>query len=349
MGKIRAAAVQMDARVGDIDANLEHAGKLIEEAAGQGAQLVVLPELFSTGYEYSDRVYDWSEPLDGKTAVWIAQAAGRLGVHLVGSFPARSSAGRASGRGDTAYIVAMLAAPDGRHWIYRKIHVAMWENCYFARGVEPVIDDTDLGRIGLLICWDHVFADLARAYQGRVDLLCIPSSPPTFVGRIEDSERRVLEDVDTLEMMGKPVDGVDWFDRAQRSHARSAGVPLVYAARCGTFHSPVPYGASFLIAVGMPAALRVLRRAGTKYWLRCPMMGRSRILNPEGEPLKSTGQDGEAIVVADLETGTPDTDKLPAIPRGRALIRGMPASQFLFDDSTIALGRCYRRRHAPRS
>ena len=349
MGETRAAAVQMDARAGEVDANLNHAGKLIEEAAEQGAQLVVLPELFSTGYEYSDRVYGWSEPLDGKTALWIAQTARRLGIHLVGSFPARSSAGREGGRGGRTYIVAMLAAPDGRHWIYRKVHVAMWENCYFERGVEPVIADTDLGRIGLLICWDQVFADLARAYQGRVDLLCIPSSPPTFVGTIEDGEGRVLAEMSTLEMTGKTIDGVDWFDRAQRAHVHCAGVPLVYAARCGTFHSLIPSGASFLFTLGIGRALRTLQRAGTRYWIRCPMMGRSRILSRDGEPLASASQDGEAVVLADLCSGAPDATRLPPVPRGRTLISGIPAAQILFDDSMIAGGRWYRRRHAPKN
>ena len=348
MGEIRAAAVQMDARVGDVDANLRHAGKLIEEAAEQGARLIVLPELFNTGYEYSDRVYAWSEPLDGKTAVWIAQTARRLGVHLVGSFPARFSADRASERSDRTYIVAMLAAPDGRYWIYRKVHVAMWENCYFERGAEPVIADTDLGRIGLLICWDQIFADLARVYQGRVDLLCIPSSPPTWMGTMEDDDGRVLAELGTFQMAGKTVDGVDWFDRAQRAHVHNAGVPLVYAARCGTFHSLIPYGSSFLFTLGIGRALRALQGAGTRYWIRCPMMGRSRILSRDGETLTSTGQDGEAVVLADLDSGAPDAAGLPAVPRGRTLIPGIPAPQLLFDDAMIAWGRWYRRRHAPK-
>jgi len=349
MGKIRAAAIQMDALVGDVDANLGHAEKLVEQAAEQGAQLVVLPELFNTGYEYSDRVYSWSEPLDGRTSIWIAQTARRLGVHLVGCFPARFSAGQASEKGGRTYITAMLAAPDGRHWIYRKIHVAMWENCYFHRGVQPVIADTDLGRIGLLICWDQVFADLARAYQGLVDLLCIPSSPPSWVGTLEDSEGNVLAKLGTFRMMGKPVDAVAWFDQAQMAHVRCAGVPLVYASRCGTFHSRVPYGSSYSFALGMRNALRVWRSTGTKYWLRCPMIGRSRILNRDGEVLASTAQDGEAVLVAELETGAPDTAKLEPVPKGRTLIPGIPAPQLLFDDSLIVWGRWYRRRHAPKN
>ncbi len=322
---------------------------MVKQAAEQGAQLVVLPELFNSGYEYTDRVYTWSEPLDGQTAIWIAQMARRLNVHIVGCFPAQFSAGRSTGKGGRSYIAAMLAAPDGRHWIYRKVHVAMWENCYFHRGIDPVIADTDLGRIGLLICWDQIFTDLARAYQGRVDLLCVPSSPPTFVGTIEDDKDRALVEPSTLELMGKTVDGADWFDRAQLAHVRSAGVPLIYAARCGTFHSPLPFGPSFLLTLGMGRALHVLRSAGTRYRLRCPMMGRSRILSRDGEPLASTGQDGEAVVIADLKSGAPDAVKMAPIPKGRTLIPGIPAAQLLFDDSTIALGRWHRRRHAPRS
>ncbi len=344
MGEIRAAAIQMDSLVGDVEANLGHAEKLVEQAAGQGAQLVVLPELFSTGYEYTDRVYTWSEPLDGRTAIWIAETARRLKIHLVGCFPARFSGEK---RGKT-YIAAMLAAPDGRHWIYRKVHVAMWENCYFHRGPEPLIADTDLGRIGLLICWDQIFTDLARAYQGRVDLLCIPSSPPTFVGTIEDNEGGVLAELGTFRMMGKVVDGVAWFDHAQKAHVHCAGVPLIYSSRCGTFHSRIPYGSTYFFAPGMRGAMRVWGNAGTKYWLRCPMIGRSRILDRDGEALASTGQDAEAVLVADVQPGAPDPAKLAPVPKGRALIPGIPASQLLFDDSMIALGRWYRWRHAPR-
>ena len=79
------------------------------------------------------------------------------------------------------------------------------------------------------------------------------------------------------------------------------------------------------------------------------MMGRSRILNRDGEPLASTGQDGETVLVAELQPGAPNPDKLTPVPKGRSLIPGIPASQLLFDDSMIAWGRWYRRRHAPRN
>jgi predicted amidohydrolase len=337
MPDLAVAAIQMDAQVGAVEANLAHAAGLVERAAAQGAQLVVLPELFAAGYEYTDRNFSLPEPLDGPTGTWIVDTARRLGVHLVGSFPAWMD--------DGAYIVAMLAAPDGRQWVYCKNHVALWENLYFERGSEPLVADTSLGRIGLLICWDQVFADLARAYQGRVDLLCIPSSPPVWLGTMEDGQGGVLANLRQLRSLGSTLDGVDWFSRAWVAHARSAGVPLVYAARCGEFHSPIPYGWSFLIMLKPGEALHVLRTAGTKYWLRCPLQGRSHILDAGGQPLAGAGQDGEAVLVATVQTGASDPASLPPLPGGRALIPGIPRFQFLFDDSLIVQGRWYRRRH----
>jgi len=336
--ELKVAAIQMDAQVGAVEANLAHAADLVEQAAQQGAQLIVLPELFSTGYEYSDRNFALPERLEGPTGLWIAKTARWLNIHLLGTFPARTPRG--------SYIASMLAAPDGRHWVYRKVHVAFWENCYFDRGSEPVIADTDLGRIGLLTCWDQVFADLARAYQGNVDLLCIPSSPPTWLGTLEDAEGRVLARISELRSMGHTMDGVDWFCRAQVLHARSAGVPVVYAARCGRFHSSFPYGSSFLLAANGKDALRVLRGAGTRYLLRCPMMGRSCIVNAEGERIASADQDGEALLVASVQPGAPDPAMLPPVPSGKFLVSGIPRDQLWFESLLISLGRWYARRHS---
>jgi predicted amidohydrolase len=339
MAEVKVAAIQVDAQVGAVDANLVRAAGLVEQAVARGAQLVVLPEMFSTGYEYSDRNYVLAEELDGPTGIWIVETARRQGVHLVASFPARMPSGM--------YIVAVLAAPDGRQWVYRKIHVAMWENCYFDRGTEPIIAETDLGRIGLLVCWDQVFTDLARAYQGCVDLLCIPSSPPTLSGQVQDASGHVLVQSGIPRILGSDLDLVDWFHRAQELHARSAAVPLVYAARCGTFHSSLPYGHLFLLALGMKNALRVLRTAGTRYLLRCPLGGCSCILNAEGERLASTGQEGEVVLVANIQPGAPEPAGLPPVPKSRLLVPGIPPAMFHIDRLMISLGRRYLRQHAP--
>ncbi len=337
MTDLTVAAIQMDAPVGAVEANLAHAAALVEQAAAKEAQLVVLPELFGCGYEYTDRNYALAEPLDGPTGTWICDMARRLGIHLAGSFPARMAGG--------TYIVAMLAAPDGRQWIYRKMHVALWENAYFARGVDPVIADTALGRIGLLICWDQVFADLARAYQGRVDLLCIPSSPPVMVGDLEDDSGRVLVRMKDR-ILGVRMDAVGWFGQATVLQAQSAGVPAVYAARCGPFRSPIPYGLLFLMSLGLGATARVLPAAGTNFRLSCPLMGRSCIVDRDGARLAQAGQDEEAVLLASVRPGAPDPAALPSLPKRKALVPGVPAPILWLDRLTILVGRWHRWRKA---
>ena len=339
MPDIRVAAIQMDARVGAVEANLAHAVALVEQAVSQGAQLVVLPELFSCGYEYTDRNFSLAEPLDGPSGIWICRTAQRLGIHLTGSFPARMAGG--------TYIVAMLAAPDGRQWVYLKAHVALWENAYFARGADPVIADTALGRIGLLICWDQVFADLARAYRGRVDLLCIPSSPPVLVGDLEDEGGRLLVRMKDR-ILGARLDAVGWFEQATVLQAQCAGVPAVYAARCGPFHSPIPYGLLFLMSLGLRVMARVLPAAGTNFRLSCPLMGRSCIVDRDGTRLAQAGQDEEAVLLASVQPSTPTLAVLPPLPKRRILVPGVPAPILWLDRLAIPLGRWHRYRHKSR-
>ncbi|MBN1138652.1 MAG: carbon-nitrogen hydrolase family protein [Anaerolineae bacterium] len=336
MSDLVVAAIQMDARVGDVEANLAHAAALVEQAAAQGAQLAVLPELFGCGYEYTNRNFGLAEPLDGPTGTWICHTAQRLGIHLAGSFPARMAGGN--------YIVAMLAAPDGRQWVYRKMHVALWENGYFDRGAGPVIADTTLGRIGLLICWDQVFADLAAAYQGRVDLLCIPSSPPVMVGELKDEEGRVLVRMKDR-IAGVRMDAMGWFQQATVLQAQSANAPVVYAARCGPFRSPIPYGLLFLMSLGPGTMVRVLRAAGTKFRLSCPMMGRSCVVDRDGTRLAQAGQDEEAVLLAAVRAGAPHPAALPPLPKRKALVPGVPAPILWLDGLAILVGRWHRRRH----
>ena len=79
---MRVAAVQARSLPGQVEANLEHAARLTEQAAGQGARLVVLPELFSCGYLPSRAVWDAAEARGGPTERWLAATAGRPGIYL---------------------------------------------------------------------------------------------------------------------------------------------------------------------------------------------------------------------------------------------------------------------------
>ncbi len=134
--------------------------------------MVVLPELFNCGYAYSQRNFALAESFADETVTWLrAQAAGH-GVHLAASLLLRD--------GDEVFNAALLFAPDGRWWRYDKQYPYVWERVYFREGHGVTVADTELGRLGLMICWDSAHADVWARYVGQVDALVIMSCPPAY-------------------------------------------------------------------------------------------------------------------------------------------------------------------------
>ena len=78
--------VQMDSEVGNVSANLEHAGELVNTAAGQGAQIVLAPELMPCGYTLTEEIWNCAEPLNGLITCWLTALAKQLGIYLGTSF-----------------------------------------------------------------------------------------------------------------------------------------------------------------------------------------------------------------------------------------------------------------------
>lgn len=181
---VRAAAIQFDPRVGleNRDANVRRTLELIGEAADQGAKLVVLPELANTGYAFDTReeAYAHAEPVPSgeTTQAWITLARER-GLYIVGGITERD--------GVRLYDTAVLIGPDGFVGKYRKTHLWNREKLFFTPGdLGLPVFDTKIGRIGLLVCWDIWFPEVARllAVQGA-DVICsvnnwVWTPPPLF-------------------------------------------------------------------------------------------------------------------------------------------------------------------------
>ncbi len=317
----------MDARPWDTDGNLTHAAEFVEWAVEQGAQLVVLPEMFSSGYEYTDRNLASAEPLDGPTGTWLIETARRHSIHLVGGFPARM--------GRDQYIVAVLAEPSGRRWVYRKNHVALWENIYYKRGGDVCIANTELGQIGMILCWDTLYADLARRQQGRVDLLCIGSSPPNFFASEVYRGQTTLCFTDHRFGREGAKEATAWFFEGTRRQAQALGVPVVHALRTGDMDSPLPYPLLPGLLTPLGLAWRILRQMGLKYQVRAPFIAHSLIADRTGQVLASLGTE-EGVAVADVQPSTPT--QLPPPPRGRTLVPGSwTLVQTLFLHDVLAL------------
>ncbi|NYI99629.1 putative amidohydrolase [Nocardioides thalensis] len=186
VGPARVAVVQMDAQVGVANRkeNESRVLRKIEEAAEQGADVVVLPELVTTGYSFGTRAaaFAHAEPVpDGPTVHAWSELAASLGLHIVGGLAERDGA--------RLFDTAVLVGPDGYIGRYRKTHLWNAEKLWFTPGdLGYPVFDTVLGRIGLLICWDIWFPEVPRllAAQGA-DLICsinnwVWTPPPLFDG-----------------------------------------------------------------------------------------------------------------------------------------------------------------------
>ncbi|MDR2051655.1 MAG: nitrilase family protein [Deltaproteobacteria bacterium] len=166
----KVAAVQIEPVFGDKSANVEKTLSRIEEAAAQGARLVVLPELCNTGYVFSSReeAFSLAEAVPGgETVTAWEKAAKSLGLYI--------AAGITEREGPDLYNSAALIGPEGYIGSFRKLHLWDEEKLYFEPGnLGMPVYHTPMGRIGMLICFDGWFPELYRlaAMQGA-DIICV--------------------------------------------------------------------------------------------------------------------------------------------------------------------------------
>jgi len=181
---VRVAVVQFDPQVGiqHSQANLEHSLELAREAAINGANLIVLPELANTGYLFGTRQEAFLHaeliPEGPSMQAWL-DFARKHQVYL--------AAGLAERDGVQLFDSAVLVGPGGFIGKYRKAHLWNREKLWFTPGnLGFPVFDTPIGRIGLLICWDIWFPEVPRllSMQGAA-IICSLNNwswtpPPLF-------------------------------------------------------------------------------------------------------------------------------------------------------------------------
>ncbi|MGO1562830.1 MAG: nitrilase family protein [Actinomycetaceae bacterium] len=184
MSPVKVAAIQFDPRVGteNKQRNVDRTIELINEAADSGARLVVLPELANSGYSFDNRAdaYAHAEQIpDGPTCQAWARVAAERDLYVVAGIPELD--------GVQIFDSAVLIGPEGYIGRYRKTHLWNREKLVFEPGDEgyPVFS-TPIGRIGLLVCWDIWFPEVARILTAQgADIICsvnnwVWTPPPLF-------------------------------------------------------------------------------------------------------------------------------------------------------------------------
>jgi len=181
---VRVAVVQFNPQVGldNLESNALAARQRLQQAAKEGANLIVLPELATTGYCFDSReeAFAHAEPVpDGRIVRgWIAFAS-EYQVYIVGCLPEVD--------GQQLFDTAVLVGPEGYVGKYRKTHLWNEEKLFFTPGnLGFPVFDTRIGRIALLVCWDIWFPETARIVsQLGADIICIPTGwvwtpPPLY-------------------------------------------------------------------------------------------------------------------------------------------------------------------------
>lgn len=168
---LRLGLVQMDAILGDVEANLERALAYVQEARGKNVDILCFPELFSTGYNpalLGDRYYALAEPVSGPTIQRLSRAAQENGLHIIAPIILEKAA--------PGVIQNAAVVIDGNGQVlgsFSKVHLILSERLYFRAGDEVPVFDTDFGKLGIMICYDAGFPEVARllALQGAEVIL----------------------------------------------------------------------------------------------------------------------------------------------------------------------------------
>ncbi|MCA8978206.1 MAG: carbon-nitrogen family hydrolase [Planctomycetes bacterium] len=166
-----AACVQFDVRPGDVAENLASVRAGLEEAAEAGARLCVLPELWSTSFSAacSKELLDEAEAAEQE----LRNLSGQHHMVIVGS--------TVEAEGGAIYNTAYVHDDGNTIGSYRKVHLFSpnAEDRYHTAGESPLVLDTSVGRVGVMICYDLRFPELGRYYlRTGAEIVVVPGQWP---------------------------------------------------------------------------------------------------------------------------------------------------------------------------
>jgi 5-aminopentanamidase len=187
---VRLALAQVQSVYYEKEANLQRADRAMREAAERGADAILFPEMFLTGYFVWDRVRELAEPLDGNSIQRLQRLSSEHRLLTVCGFPELSANG-------TVHNTACVIDQDGRLLGgYRKTHLFAEEPEVFSAGERFEVFETSVAPLGVLICYDVEFPEPVRALAlggARVVLVSTANMEPYQASQDVYLRSRALE------------------------------------------------------------------------------------------------------------------------------------------------------------
>ena len=164
-------------------ANLEALESLCRLAVEAKVDLITLPELAFTGYNIFERLDRLAQTIDGPIVTEAARLADKYNLHLLFGLAERQS-------NDELSNSAILLDDNGQHLAtYNKRHLWDRENEFFIAGKKSCVVDTRFGKLGLMICYDNEFPEVARELaQAGAEVILSPTA-----NMLPNAERQVLQ------------------------------------------------------------------------------------------------------------------------------------------------------------
>lgn len=218
------AAVQMNCEPGNVALNLQRAEQFIKAAVEKGAKLVLLPELMPSGYILTEAIWDVAETINGEIVKWLLDTAKLYNIYLGFSF--------LEADGEDFYNSFVLSGPRGKLLgRVRKNPPASVEAYFYRAGNDSHIIETDIGRIGVNICYENLLHDhICDLHRADIDLLLAPSAAGNPKKFLPGDIKRFT----------------DMLINMRKVYAESLEVPVVMTNRTGPLETKLPSPFPFL-------------------------------------------------------------------------------------------------------
>lgn len=288
MKNITVAAIQMDCEFSNRESNLAKAEKYIKQAANKNAQLILLPELLPYGYGITEAVWEGAEPIHGPSVQWLKEQAKTYNAYIGFTFLETD--------GIDFYNTFILVDPLGKiAGTVRKTPAPSVESYFYKSGQGSHVIDTELGRIGVNICYEVLLHErLNDLYENNIDICLQPSAGARPKNFFPGDQMRLEK---------------SWIN-GRAIHHKGIGVPIIMANRVGKLEGRLP---------------------SVMGYLKSSFLGGSYIGDCDGTVLKEMDtQNEEGVIVSQVTLDPKYKATTPPKCYGKAWAINMPFMAFLY-------------------